>query len=342
MTEALIGLGLMMVLALLRIPIAIAMGVVGFLGVAYLRDWNFAPAMAMVETKVYETGRNYTLSVVPLFILMGNFVTRAGMSQELFRAAYTFVGHLRGGLAMATICACAGFGAICGSSIATAATMAKVAYPSMKELGYSDRLSTGAIAAGGTLGILIPPSTLMVIYGVMTETNIGKLFAAGILPGILATFLLCLAVQWTVLQGPGLGSARRKIAAGASGCARSKASGPSRCCSSSSWAASMAACSPPPKARASAPSARCASRSRGARCHGATLLDALVEFGAHHGDAVRHPDRRADVRRIRQLHDDAERPEDAGHHAQPVADHGDHGDLRHLRASSAPRWKSCR
>ena len=195
----------MMVLALLRIPIAIAMGVVGFLGVAYLRDWNFAPAFAMVETKIYETGRNYTLSVVPLFILMGNFVTRAGMSQELFRAAYTCIGHLRGGLAMATVCACAGFGAICGSSIATAATMAKVAYPAMSELGYSDRLSTGAIAGGGTLGILIPPSTIMVIYGVLTETNIGKLFAAGILPGILATFLLCLAVQWIVWTDPAAG-----------------------------------------------------------------------------------------------------------------------------------------
>jgi tripartite ATP-independent transporter DctM subunit len=205
MTEALVGLGLMMVLALLRIPIAISMGVIGFLGVAYLRDWNFAPAMAMVETKVYETGRNYTLSVIPLFILMGNLVTRAGMSRELFRAAYTFVGHLRGGLAMATVVACAGFGAICGSSIATAATMAKVAYPSMKGLGYSDRLSTGSIAAGGTLGILIPPSTLMVIYGVMTETNIGKMFAAGILPGILATFLLCMAVQWTVFRDPASG-----------------------------------------------------------------------------------------------------------------------------------------
>jgi C4-dicarboxylate transporter DctM subunit len=205
MTEALVGLGLMMVLALLRIPIAISMGVIGFLGVAYLRDWNFAPAMAMVETKIYETGRNYTLSVIPLFILMGNFVTRAGMSRELFRAAYAFVGHLRGGLAMATVVACAGFGAICGSSIATAATMAKVAYPSMKDLGYSDRLSTGSIAAGGTLGILIPPSTLMVIYGVITETNIGKMFAAGILPGILATFLLCLAVQWTVWRDPASG-----------------------------------------------------------------------------------------------------------------------------------------
>jgi C4-dicarboxylate transporter, DctM subunit len=205
MTEALIGLGLMLLLALLRVPIALAMGLIGFLGVAYLRDWNFAPAMAMVETKIYETGRNYTLSVVPLFILMGNLVTRAGMSQQLFRAAYTCIGHLRGGLAMATVVACAGFGAICGSSIATAATMAKVAYPAMKELGYSDRLSTGAIAGGGTLGILIPPSTLMVIYGVLTETNIGKLFAAGVLPGIVATLLLCLAVQWTVLVDPASG-----------------------------------------------------------------------------------------------------------------------------------------
>jgi C4-dicarboxylate transporter, DctM subunit len=205
MTEGLVALGLMMVLALLRIPIAFAMGIVGFLGVAYLRDWNFAPALAMVQTKVYETGRNYTLSVVPLFILMGNLVTRAGMSQELFRAAYTIIGHLRGGLAMATVIACAGFGAICGSSIATAATMAKVAYPAMSKLGYSDRLSTGSIAAGGTLGILIPPSTLMVIYGVMTETNIAKLFAAGIVPGLIATVLLCLAVQWIVWRDPASG-----------------------------------------------------------------------------------------------------------------------------------------
>jgi len=195
----------MMALALLRVPIAVSMGVIGFLGVAYLRDWNFAPAFAMVQTKVYETGRNYTLSVVPLFILMGNLVTRAGMSQELFRAAYVFIGHLRGGLAMATVVACAGFGAICGSSIATAATMAKVAYPAMKRLGYSDALSTGAIASGGTLGILIPPSTLMVIYGVMTETSIGKLFAAGVLPGILATFLLCMAVLWITWRDPNAG-----------------------------------------------------------------------------------------------------------------------------------------
>src|SRR5436190_15305015 len=205
MIESLVGLLLMMVLAFLRLPIALAMGVVGIIGYAYMRDWSWAAAFATVQTKVYETGRNYTLSVVPLFILMGNLVTRAGMSQELYRTAYAFIGHLRGGLAMATIVGCAGFGAICGSSIATAATFAKVAYPSMKRFGYSDALSTGSIAAGGTLGILIPPSTIMVIYGIMTETNIGKLFAAGVLPGILATLLLCLAVQYVTIRDPKAG-----------------------------------------------------------------------------------------------------------------------------------------
>src|SRR5688500_16445775 len=195
MTEGLIGLAVMMGIAFARVPIAFAMGVVGIVGYAYMRDWNWWVAFASAQTKIYETGRNYTLSVVPLFILMGNFVTRAGMSQELFRCAYAFIGHLRGGLAMATIVACGGFGAICGSSIATAATFAKVAYPSMKRYGYSDRLATGAIAAGGTLGILIPPSTIMVIYGIMTGTNIGKLFAAGILPGIIAVLLHCGDVQ---------------------------------------------------------------------------------------------------------------------------------------------------
>jgi len=205
MTETLVGLLCMMVLAFLRLPIALAMGVVGVIGYAYMRDWSFAAALAAAQTKIYETGRNYTLSVVPLFILMGNFVTRAGMSQELFRAAYAFIGHLRGGLAMATIVGCAGFGAICGSSIATAATFAKVAYPSMKRFGYSDALATGAIASGGTLGILIPPSTIMVIYGIMTGTSIGKLFAAGILPGILATLLLCGAVQFVAWRDPKAG-----------------------------------------------------------------------------------------------------------------------------------------
>ena len=130
MTEALIGLAAMLALSFLRVPIAISMGLVGFLGLWWMR--GLAPSMASVTTVVYESGFQYTLSVVPLFILMGNFVTRAGMSKELYRAGYTFVGHLRGGLAMATVMACAGFGAICGSSIATAATMTKVAYPSMR------------------------------------------------------------------------------------------------------------------------------------------------------------------------------------------------------------------
>jgi tripartite ATP-independent transporter DctM subunit len=200
--EGLVGLTLMMVLCAVRIPISFAMAIVGFVGYAYMRDWNFTVAAAMTQTKLYETGRNYTLSVVPLFILMGNFVTRAGMSHELFHAAYTFIGHLRGGLAMATIWASAAFGGICGSSIATAATFAKVAYPSMKRFHYSDRLAAGVIAGGGTLGIMIPPSTIMVIYGVFTETNIGKLFAAGILPGILGAILLCGAVLYMTWRDP--------------------------------------------------------------------------------------------------------------------------------------------
>ncbi|MGE0876867.1 MAG: TRAP transporter large permease [Burkholderiales bacterium] len=205
MIEGLCGLAAMLMLAFVRVPIALSMAIVGIVGYAYMRDWNWNIAFAVVQTNVYETGRNYTLSVVPLFILMGNFVARAGIAHELFRAAHTFIGHLRGGLAMATIVACAGFGSICGSSIATAATMAKVAYPSMKRFDYSDRLAAGAIAAGGTLGIMIPPSTLMVIYGVFTETNIGKMFAAGLLPGILGAALLCGAVQWTCWRDPKAG-----------------------------------------------------------------------------------------------------------------------------------------
>jgi C4-dicarboxylate transporter, DctM subunit len=208
-TEALVGLAAMLVLSFLRVPIAIAMGLVGFLGLWWMR--GLGPSMASATTVVYESGFQYTLSVVPLFILMGNFVTRAGMSKELYRAAYTFVGHLRGGLAMATVMACAGFGAICGSSIATAATMTKVAYPSMRDHGYSDELAVGTIAAGGTLGILIPPSTIMVIYGIMTETNIGKLFAAGVLPGLVAVLLLCVAVQYMCWRNPKAGPRAERI-----------------------------------------------------------------------------------------------------------------------------------
>ena len=203
MTEALLGLLAMFALTVIRVPIAFAMGIVGFFGLALVRGWN--PAMASAGTLMYETGFSYTLSVVPLFILMGNFVSRAGLSQELFRAAYAFIGHWRGGLAMSTVVACAGFGSICGSSIATAATMSRVAYPSMKRYGYSDALATGSIAAGGTLGILIPPSVIMVIYSLMTETNIGEMFAAGVIPGIIATLLLMLAVAWQTWRDPASG-----------------------------------------------------------------------------------------------------------------------------------------
>ena len=200
MTEALIGFIAIFGLALLRMPLAFSMGLVGIVGIGLTRGWM--PALASTAQVVQETGFAYTLSVIPLFILMGNFVARAGLAHELFHAAYTFIGHRRGGLAHATIAACAGFGAICGSSIATAATMSKVAYPSMKKLGYSDALSTGVIASGGTLGITIPPSTLMVIYGIVTETHIGKLFAAGVIPGILTAILLMLAVVIMTSQDP--------------------------------------------------------------------------------------------------------------------------------------------
>jgi tripartite ATP-independent transporter DctM subunit len=166
---------------------------------------NLTAAAAMTAQVTYETGMSYTLSVIPLFILMGNFVVRARMSEELYHAAYTFLSHRRGGLAMSTIVACAGFGAICGSSVATAATFTKVSYPSMRKYGYSDMLAVGSIASGGTLGILIPPSTIMVIYGILTETSIGKLFIAGILPGIVCALLLCLAVMWLCWREPNAG-----------------------------------------------------------------------------------------------------------------------------------------
>ncbi len=208
MTEASIGLLAMLILAFARVPLAIAMGLVGFAGLWWMRGMN--PALASVTSTVYEAGFEYTLSVVPLFILMGNFVTRAGMSRELYRAAYTLVGHFRGGLAMATVMACAGFGSVCGSSIATAATMTKVAYPSMRDHGYSGQLAAGAIAAGGTLGILIPPSTILVIYGLVTETSIGKLFAAGMVPGLLAVVMMCLTISFLTWRDPSSGPAAER------------------------------------------------------------------------------------------------------------------------------------
>ncbi len=200
MIEASLGFLAVFVLAFMRIPLALAMALVGLAGLGLMRGWT--PAFASTSQVIFETGFQYVLSVIPLFVLMGNFVARAGMARELYAAANAFVGHRRGGLAMASIIASGGFGAICGSSIATAATMTRVAYPEMKRHGYRDTLATGAIASGGTLGILIPPSTIMVIYGIITETDIGKLFIAGILPGLVAVVCLCLAVVVVTWHDP--------------------------------------------------------------------------------------------------------------------------------------------
>ena len=203
MIMSIIGLVAVLILVFLRMPIAIAMGIVGFIGFAELR--NFRAAISMVGRLIIDTAQDYGLSVIPLFILMGLFVNKGGLSRELYQVSYAFLGHLRGGLAMATIVACAGFSAICGSSLATAATMSKVAMPQMRKYGYKDSLSTASIAAGGTLGILIPPSVILVIYGLLTETSIGKLFIAGIVPGILGVVLYLLAVTWTVWRDPDSG-----------------------------------------------------------------------------------------------------------------------------------------
>ncbi len=208
MIESLIGFGAVLFLVFLRMPIAIAMGLVGFVGYMELR--NFRASISMVGRLIIDTAQDYGLSVVPLFILMGLFVNKGGLSRELYQVSNAFLGHFRGGLAMATIVACAGFAAICGSSLATAATMSKVALPQMRKYNYADGLSTASIAAGGTLGILIPPSVILVIYGLLTETSIGKLFIAGIVPGLLGVALYLVAVRFTVARNPEAGPAGEK------------------------------------------------------------------------------------------------------------------------------------
>ena len=198
-----------MVIMFVGVPIAFAMGIVGFFGMVGMIGWD--PSLAMVASVTMETGLDYGLSVVPLFILMGNFVTHAGLSDELYAASNAWLGHRRGGLAMATALACGGFSAVCGSSLATAATMTKVAMPSMRKYGYADSLATGVIAAGGTLGILIPPSVILVLYGIMTQQDIGKLFAAGIIPGIIGIFGY-MATVWVVTAiNPKLGPKAERV-----------------------------------------------------------------------------------------------------------------------------------
>jgi tripartite ATP-independent transporter DctM subunit len=187
MTIGLIGLAAVLLLAFLRVPLGISLLTVAIAGITYLN--SFEAAQALVPMTLSDAAFSYELAVVPLFILMGNVLSRTGISSDLFRAAYAFLGAVRGGLALATMVTCAGFSAVCGSSFATAATMAKVAYPSMKKYGYSDRLASATIAAGGTLGILIPPSIILMIYGILTQQNIGELFIAGMIPGLLGLAL---------------------------------------------------------------------------------------------------------------------------------------------------------
>ena len=202
MTATLFGFLIAFALILVQVPIATALGLVGFGGVILLSGWT--PAFSMVANITRDSTLVYTLIVLPLFVLMGNLVAGAGISGDLFRAAQALIGRRRGGLAMATVAACGGFGAICGSSVATAATMGKVAIPAMRKLGYGDSLSSAAVAAGGTLGILIPPSIIMVVYGVATQTHIGMLFAAGIVPGLIAIVGYMAAVKYSVWRNPAL------------------------------------------------------------------------------------------------------------------------------------------
>ena len=205
MIEGLIGFAAVLALVLLRVPIAFAMGFVGMIG--FMFESGYRASISMVARLIIDTSQNYGLSVVPLFILMGLFVNKAGISRELYTASNAFLGHFRGGLAMATIAACGGFAAISGSSLATAATMSKVALPEMRRYGYADRLATASIAAGGTLGILIPPSVILVIYGLLTETSIGRLFIAGIIPGALGILFYLGAVRYVVWRDPDAGPA---------------------------------------------------------------------------------------------------------------------------------------
>ena len=204
MTNLEIGLTSFPVLLLmifLRIPIGLSMFLVG-LGGLYMVTGGTNMALAKLKTETYSTFSSYSLSIVPMFILMGHFATLGGMSQALFKAAEAFLGHRRGGVAMASVGACAGFGSICGSSLATAATMSQVALPELRRYGYSGGFSTATLAAGGTLGILIPPSVILVIYAILTEQNIAKLFLAAFVPGILAAIGYMITISIYVRMHP--------------------------------------------------------------------------------------------------------------------------------------------
>lgn len=203
----------LMVLIFLRVPIGLAMFVVGLVGLVIVTDGTTV-AFGRLKSETYTTFSSYSLTIVPMFLLMGHFATLGGMSSALFKAAEGFLGHRRGGVAMASIGACAGFGAICGSSLATAATMGRVALPELKQYGYAGGFSTATLAAGGTLGILIPPSVVLVIYAILTEQNIAKLFLAAFVPGILAALGYVIAISIYVRLYPDSAGTRPAVPMG--------------------------------------------------------------------------------------------------------------------------------
>lgn len=203
------GILAMFVLLALRMPVGIVMMVVGFIGIGILNSWR--AALATLVGEAFVLASNFELMIIPLFVLMGNFASASGMSRDLYSATYAWFGSLRGGLASATIAACAGFAALSGSSVASAVTMGRVALPEMKRYNYDPSLSTGAVAAGGTLGILIPPSTGFVIYAILTEESIGRLFLAGVLPGLLLTCLFIMAIAIQTRFNPELGPPGPKV-----------------------------------------------------------------------------------------------------------------------------------
>ncbi|HWB43988.1 MAG TPA: TRAP transporter large permease [Hyphomicrobiaceae bacterium] len=211
MTLAIIGFAVLLVLSFIGFPLGFATLAVGLVGFAYTRGWDWHAAFTMMSQQVVETGSSYGLSVIPLFVLMGVFIYRSHISEDLYRASYAMVGRFRGGLAQSTVLACAGFAAVSGSSLATAATMAKVAMPHMRSYRYDDSLSSGVISAGGTLGIMIPPSVPMVIYSLVAQVDVGQMFIAGVVPGILLTLLFMGAVYASVLRNPGSGPAGKPM-----------------------------------------------------------------------------------------------------------------------------------
>jgi len=202
-TAGIAGIALLLFLFVLRMPVAFAMILVGLVGFAYLG--GIESALTLLAQDIFEVFTSYPLSVIPMFILMGSFAFAAGISQRLYTTSYIWVGQIRGGLTVATVLACSGFAAICGSTAATAATMGKIALPEMKKYGYDDVLATGTVASAGTLGILIPPSTVLIVYGILTEESIGKLFVAGILPGFILSLLFVATVVILCLRNPAAG-----------------------------------------------------------------------------------------------------------------------------------------